>query len=798
MQLKKKHPFKFGFTANSRRLVVPALLSLAFSYLFLIAGPLGGPPLAASSLNADLPKPSNITVEEDDNNAILTWGGPLTPDNSNPDNVAGYRISVTPVGSTAAPAIQLTSYRTIQIQPLVNGQQYQAQVQAVDNMGNLSAPSDPVTFTGNPARVNDLRSRMTGFFDDFDLPAGPIDELKWNQAYSACNDPSMSSSFINNQFHTHNMELSGDCDRAQVINRPRATFDFTGRTGIITFDMDGFTNRSIWYLDLIDKADGVTDINSHISETGAGTGTPGNVLRIRQNGNGIDLQYVNATGTLTTLASTGSDQFPTLEWLGMPTVPNVRRHWEIHISQQKVEIYVGGKLVLASPLDLPFSQATVHWNAFSYNTAKNNIPYALLHWDNFGFDGPAPTIETHNYVTPAYAGNDFLEAVDNTPADTQITIPDSLDGAIAQRLMFTMQMRGYSEYKWDPGDKVIVNGQPISVPKPKIASDVQGSGISNIEPYSVTLDLPPGLLKTGENQLSFVMLSSGVLNIHAELDFPKGSAPAYTQPSAVYANRKAAVMVAMPDVGPGVYIDKLGDTDATDGGRYITNLFPVSGVVGVAFAINNDLALKATGKNPGISKVQIRLNQTPIAEIDPQDVPSFQDVYQFDTTKYANGEYDLDVVAFTPSGAVSIPDYFEAHAKAGDYYPVKIKINNSTSGLIAVPSTPVATAGAAATPAGSHAGMVMPGDATSGQTASTKATPAATSAGNTSATVSPSGQTTGVTLSQSARIGILLIFTYLVIGIALSLASGGKRVRSITKVFNIFFWPLRLLRINFN
>jgi hypothetical protein len=94
--------------------------------------------------------------------------------------------------------------------------------------------------------------------------------------------------------------------------------------------------------------------------------------------------------------------------------------------------------------------------------------------------------------------------------------------------------------------------------------------------------------------------------------------------------------------------------------------------------------------------------------------------------------------------------------------------------------------------------MVMPGDATPAQTASVPATSAAVSAGNAGSPVSSSGQTAGVALSQSARIAILLIFTYLVIGIALSLAKEGKRVRSLTKVFNIFFWPLRLLRFNSN
>lgn len=746
---------------------------------------------AADDIELSLPIPDNLKVVEDDNNAILTWGDEIKPDKPNPPGVTGYRVTWWLESSSDNPIVQLTSERIIQIQPLTNGQKYQVQVQSVDSMGGLSKPSQLITFTGNPDRVNLLRSQMTGFFDDFNLPSGPFDELKWNQAFSACNDPMMSSSFINAQFHAHNMELSGNCDRAQIINRPRATFDFTGRTGIITFDMDGLTSRSIWYLDLIDKAVGITDINSHVNESGDGEGTPGNVLRIRQNDDRVDLQYVNATGTLTTLATTDSQPYPSLDWIGVITVPNVRRHWEVHVSQHNIEIFVNGKLVLASDLNLPFSQATIHWNAFSYNTAKHNVPYALLHWDNFGFDGPAPTTETHNYITAGYAGRDLLEAVNNVPVGSNINIPDSVDGAVAQRLMFTLQMRDYSEYKWDPNDKVVVNGRDIAVPKPKIASDVQGTGISIIQPYSVVLDLPAATLKTGQNQLSFVMASANLLNIHLELDFAKGSAPTYTQPSVINPDQRAHVMLSMPEVGPAILIDKLDAIDATDYGSYTTKIFPLSGVVSVDISANNDLAMKAMGKNPGISKVQLRLNKMVIYEADPKDAPAFKQVYALDTTKYSNGEYDLDVVAFTKTGAISIPDYFEALGVAGAYFPLKISINNPTSGQIVIPVTkidPTPGASMTMTHGADHPGMTT-GSASTKPVVNSNIPGATSQAGSTLA-----NQSTKINIPQSLRLLLLIIVVYLVVGVLLSLTKGTLRVLNIKSLLNIFIWPLRFIR----
>jgi len=52
--------------------------------------------------------------------------------------VTGYKITWGPASSPAAFS-KLTEERVIQLQPLVNGQPYVAQVQSVNSLGQLSA-----------------------------------------------------------------------------------------------------------------------------------------------------------------------------------------------------------------------------------------------------------------------------------------------------------------------------------------------------------------------------------------------------------------------------------------------------------------------------------------------------------------------------------------------------------------------------------------------------------------------------------------------------------------------------------
>ncbi|MEO7913688.1 MAG: fibronectin type III domain-containing protein, partial [Roseiflexaceae bacterium] len=410
-----------------------------------------GWPAIPSARAAALLIPTGLTVEQDDRNAILQWDfdikNPMTP---LPTGVAGYKITWGPAATPNAFS-KLTEERIIQLQPLTNGQPYVARVQSVDSAGHVSAASPTVSFTGISARVDALRTRMNGFFDDFNLPAGAPDERKWNSAYSRCNADSSNGFFINDQFHAHNTVFSGNCDRGQSISRPRAALDFSDNgTRTIVFDWDGEFRRSQWYLDLVPR---LMDISGQVNLEGISMpADPANGLRIHQNEQVVSIDAFGLNGALTTPAHTDSKPYLPLDWAGLKQVSNVRRHWEIHIRRDYAEILINGVKVLATApgaFQLTEDRYYLLWNVFSYNTAKANVPFVLGHWDNFGFDAPAGT--THDTVTHNYrlvnTGTDFMKAFGKqSPAQATIKIPDAVDGAVMRRLMFTIQMEANGSY----------------------------------------------------------------------------------------------------------------------------------------------------------------------------------------------------------------------------------------------------------------------------------------------------------------------------------------------------------------
>ena len=287
---------------------------------------------------AALPTPAGLTIEQDDRNAILQWDfNPQNPVTPLPTGVMGYKITW---GPAANPSVftKLTEERILQLQPLTNGQPYVARVQSIDSTGHLSAFSPTVSFTGTPARVDALRARMNGFFDDFNLPAGAPDERKWNSAFSRCNADTSNGFFINDQFHAHNTVFSANCDRGQSISRPRATLDFSDNgTRTIVFDWDGELRRNQWYLDIVPR---MMDISGQVNIEGIiAPADPAQGLRFHQNEQAANIFEFGDNGSETTLAQIG-DLFSSLEWAGLKQVSNVRRHWEIHLSRDQAEVLI--------------------------------------------------------------------------------------------------------------------------------------------------------------------------------------------------------------------------------------------------------------------------------------------------------------------------------------------------------------------------------------------------------------------------------------------------------------------------
>ncbi len=574
-------------------------------------------------VDTTLPNPSNIVAYADDQLVTVTWTAPA---NAAAKNIVGYFVTWGPQSTGVYVGSKQTAHEITQIQPLANGTVYIVKVQSVQGSvvqvgtsgswnggtapeshanGKVS-PGGTVLATPSSARVDQLRQQMTGFFDDFSLPMGALDELKWNHAASSCARPGSVGTFINAQFHAHSQvrsSLDPYCDRSEIIDRARATFDITGRTesnpGVVVGDFDGTTmesGRDIWYIDLIPLNARVgnvpLDITSHADAGDTSIADPA-MIRLVQNRTSVSLKYTDATkiprgvnqtfnicpdfkndldfqwcGQAAPVVHSVFPEVPIIPWTGKFPVPNVRAHWRLEVSPTKLKVFLNGVDILEGDMPTDFANTkkyTVESNLFSYNTGKdspNEKPQtALLHWDNFGFNGPAPTTVVHNYLdggangtVPVIGTGSVVAPFVQNNHTTKINIADVIGAPSQSRLMFTLQDYGDQSYTWNAADNVVINGHKYNVASPAATElgPVPAGDIANkYLPYATSISVNPADLKQGTNDIAFNFIASDVdeLNIHIELEYAKGTQPSYSPPSAVFG--ASTIMAAiMPGLLP--------------------------------------------------------------------------------------------------------------------------------------------------------------------------------------------------------------------------------------------------------
>ncbi len=550
---------------------------------------------------ATLPQPQNVKVYPDDQLATLTWTAPI---NANTQNIVGYYITWGKHGGPMTGSKQ-TIHTITQIQPLQNGVTYDVQVQAVQGSyikkpttseqggsdtyavanGNVS-PAVTLTVIPTDARVAVMKQRLTAFFDDFNnLSAGALDELKWNHATTACVKLGEDGQFINSQFHAHNA-TSSTCDRDGNVSRPRAVFDISGRTeanpGVIEFDIDGVSQpRDVWYIDIIPtdvRKNGIPlDVTSHNDLFDADSEDPGRMIRISQYYDKILFHFYDQNknpGSMTLLSAGMPCQ---ISWQGAstasfdscdmtkknsglspladiptslaPVVPNVRRHWRIELSPQKVKLFIDSTLIgSATPPSFVGSvtKYIVHSTLFSYNTGKQYVTVAptssMLHWDNFGFTGPAPTTIVHNYLDGG-ANGDFPLISRGTVAHpvpagdrlTKIPIPDPIGSPVQARLMFTMQPFSSHNYTWSSNQTITINDKIYPFPNPQLNLQVPSTIAGPYIAHATGIVINASDLKQGMNIIKFG-LGEDIINVHIELEYSKTNTPSYTPPKTIFAS----------------------------------------------------------------------------------------------------------------------------------------------------------------------------------------------------------------------------------------------------------------------
>jgi hypothetical protein len=617
----------------------------------------------------------------------------------------------------------VTGNRRVQLQPLDNNRSYQVRVQRLSARGRITSQANEFSFNGGDGtRVAALRASLT-HFDDFNLPMGPADEKLWNNASMVSTDPRFNLFFVNDQFHAHTLHgtlVDNTGDRSQTSQRFRKKIRIEpGVQRRIVFDMDSpLSPRSVWYLDLNPIPTDVTGHASFFDEEGA-LGLPAGVLRLRSGGQTLSVSIVDMRGASHQIASVN------MEELGRQAVPNVRRAFDVRVGTNAIQVFIDGKSVINAnygAYTLPPADYELLWVAFGYNTAKDGVPYFLQHWDNFGFDGPVVDARTtHNYVT-RIAGNDYQKAQAGAPASFTVNIPDDLrpttTGATAEAwLVYTYQMGDYSYLNIGASDFVRVNGNArLPLPQPANNSSPLNAAAGDWgTPRTARIkigDIVRGgvsPLVVGNNVFQFNAQNAGLLNVHVELLYPPGSAPTYTPPAAIH---RFPLHAELPRLGPPARMTEIGGT-TVGAAQSITNAsrtpITVRGTVPVNIEAGNsswaDWARQwmhspvvstevwSTGGTGGISQIEVFIRRVGsgtgpgerVLQLDTAiDAPAPQGRYllNFDSRRFANGDYELFVQATSPSGLKSHPSYgdetyqFNASALSGAYYPIPIRIQN--------------------------------------------------------------------------------------------------------------------------
>ncbi len=617
----------------------------------------------------------------------------------------------------------VTGNRRAQLQPLDNDRDYRVRVQRLSARGKISSRATELTFSGGDgARVAALRSSLT-YFDDFNLPAGPADELLWNNASSVSADPKFNLFFINDQFHSHTLHgtrLRGADDLSQTSQRfrKRIRLESDVRRRIV-FDMDTpHPLRTAWYLDLNPVPSELTGRRSFFDENGT-LGLPAGMLRLRAQGQTLSVHVMDLQGASRQVASVN------MEERGLQSVTNVRRSFDVRAGTTGIEVLIDGTSVIDANYGgfvLPPADYELLWVGFGYNTTKDSVPYFLHHWDNFGFDGPVVDPRTvHNYVT-RIEGTDYQLARRSAPVTFTINIPDDLRPVVADViaeawLVATYQMGEFSNLKVAPGDFVRVNGgAKFPLPQPtNNSTPLNTSADSWGTPHTARIKLGEIVHKgssplvVGSNTFQFNVENAGILNVHLEVLYPPGSTPIYTPPSAIH---RVPMHTDLPRLGPPARLQRIASVDV-GADQHISNSkrrpIPVSGRVPINIEAGNSswgngaqnlmnvpvrsTEVWATGGTSGLAQIEVFLRPAGsgsepgerLLQIDTAiDAPAPQGRYllDFDSSSFPNGDYELFVQATTPSGSKSHPSYgdeidqFGVAKLSGAYYPIPIRIQN--------------------------------------------------------------------------------------------------------------------------
>lgn len=703
-----------------------------------------------SAPNVSVTRDDHVATISMDYNASAGFGGQLWQVNSiNGTDHSGYLVQWWPdqsevsnivfqmgcatddhagtaVVATSTDPHEMVSVNPIcQIQPIANNRLYHVRVYKLNGLGQICSPATTIDFMGgDPTRVNDLRANMM-FFDDFNLPMGLPDELKWNNAMTPQTDSRFNLFFINPQCHTHTLAGTRTDnpagDKAQVAQRARKPIQIEeGVRRKIVFDMDGiYCPRGVWYLDLNPVQ---TDLTGHMSffDSDGDVGLPADVFRIKAKGDEVFIHLINSQGALYNVDSGKMSD------IGKRYSTNVRMAFDVRLGTDGVTVMVDTDTLINATFNPgDFKAGTYHalWSTIGYNTSKDDNPYFLSHWDNFGFDGPdVDPFIVHNYVTRIDSTDlQVANMAANQNPIFNIQVPDDIrpivDGVENEVwLVFSYLKNDYNSFNIGPNDYFTFNGTNYALPPAENNSNplvpglvtYAGSTISNRVLLGTVTKDQPSFVNIGNNTIQFFAQYTGIVNLHLEVKCPDNQpTPAYTPPKDIH---PFSLHGDLPKLGTPVKIVDINNEQVSQVNEQDPTGPTISGVVPIEVLAGNaawaswgphllqmpaySAELWSVGSTKGINEISLFIRPQDADEnlsylighlVTNHDAPSPQIRYEFsfDSRQFANGNYELFANALSPNGVLSHPDYngtgfrFDASEFSGAYLPVDVTLSNT-------------------------------------------------------------------------------------------------------------------------
>jgi len=206
---------------------------------------------------------------------------------------------------------------------------------------------------------------------------------------------------------------------ALLSMRPRQVFDFTGRTGTISFNVDAVTRGSLsWWTSLFVTDEPIPGANNTIKVTGE---IPKNGIGVSFDGNNCfdstgGQMRINSVYTFSNYAET---QVPVNDAVCILTRRGMLNHIEVRLSQSEIEVWASDysgdngqtfpnfRLIGSAPISLSFTRGYVHFQQEERAPIKYAFDpwYSNNYWSNLGFDGPLSIKETGYGVQDALTRN---------------------------------------------------------------------------------------------------------------------------------------------------------------------------------------------------------------------------------------------------------------------------------------------------------------------------------------------------------------------------------------------------------